>query len=75
MKVVWIDEGSHVPCGPSTGCKVYAPDSTAQTGSFVTITGITSTELYDPTPGAPGDKSYIRVVMPVSPTALQTIAE
>lgn len=65
VKVLYVDDGSKVPCGPSTGCKVCAPGSTAVVGDFVMVTGASSIEQYDPTPGAPGDESYIRVVVPV----------
>lgn len=67
VKVIYVDDGSKLRCGPGYGCKVYALDSTVTTGDLVVITGISSTELYDPTPGSPGDESYIRVLMPVGP--------
>jgi hypothetical protein len=64
VKILYVDDGSAVPCGLSTGCKVYAAGSDAQVGDFVIVTGACSIESYDPTPGIPGDEVYVRVVIP-----------
>lgn len=64
VKVLYIDDGSNVACGPSKGFRLTAPGSDAQVGDFVIVTGSSSVDLYDPTPGSPGDESYIRSVVP-----------
>jgi hypothetical protein len=64
VKLLYVDDGSSVPCGLYTGFKVCAPGTDAEIGDFVIVTGASSIEEYDPTPGSPGDESYIRVVVP-----------
>ena len=65
VRILYVDDGSRAPCGPSTGCKVYAPGSDAQAGHFVTVLGVSSIEPYG--------QSYIRVVMPRDADAVNVI--
>ncbi|MGB9620109.1 MAG: hypothetical protein ACPL7K_06840, partial [Armatimonadota bacterium] len=58
VRILYVDDGSRAPCGPAFGCKVYAPGSSAQTGDFVTVVGVSSLEL--------DGQDYIRVVIPQS---------
>jgi len=64
VPVLYVDDGSNISGGDGIGCKVYLPGSSLQQGDFLSITGISSLEYYDPTPGNPGDESYIRVLIP-----------
>lgn len=63
VTVLYIDDGSNTPCGAATGVKAYAPGASAQVGDLVVVTGVSSVELYDPSPALVGDESLIRVVM------------
>ena len=72
-KVIHVDDGCNAACGYYTGCKVYAQTSSAMVGDFVTVTGASSTELFDPTPGSPGDEMCIRVIMPRDSSAVEIV--
>ncbi|MCX8053746.1 MAG: hypothetical protein N3B12_08050, partial [Armatimonadetes bacterium] len=65
VRVLYVDDGSNAPCGPATGCKVYAPGSTAQVGDLVKVVGVSSVEPYG--------QGYIRVVMPRDANAVSVI--
>jgi hypothetical protein len=64
LKVLYIDDGSNVPCGVWKGCKVYAAGFDAVVGDCVIATGVSGVEIYDPTPAVPGDETRIRVLIP-----------